>query len=242
VLSDDFAAPDGSDIDGTSPEVGGAWDTTTSGPILQIFNNAASIGPAGRDASAAFSSSIAHTDGTAIYIGFDISLSVALATGDYFFHVQSGSTPYNLVLARAATGGFQLGLADRADGTPTWGSDVLSLDTTYHVATSWSFAAGAVNDTFALYVDPTNAPLDANSPYLTHSWSSPSSEPATLSVANLRQGSAAVAPTLAFDNLRIGTDSSDVYSAATVPEVSSFLLVGVLGLGGLGKFLIWHWS
>ena len=119
----------------------------------------------------------------------------------------------------------------------TYGTDVLSLSTVYHIAISWSFVAGALNDTFNLYVNPTSAVEGSNTAYIANGgWGGGSAEPATsIGASNIRQGSAANAASGAVDNLNVATTFAEVSGvSAAVPEPGAVLFGGMICcVGGL---------
>jgi hypothetical protein len=218
----------------------GSWLQTGSvatSPI-QVNSGVVSLGTSGQDVYAMFSSPVNNVAGTSIYVGASINVSGAQSTGDYFLHVVrtpgTTSTFYDKVYAKATTGGYLLGLQDLT-GTVTYGTTVLGLGTSYRIVLSEDFVAGDMNDTFALYVDPTDLSVAVNNtPYLTATWSSVSSEAPSFDAVNLRQGTSTSAPTLTLDNLAVGQQFSEV---APVPEPST---VALFGAGGVALRMLRH--
>ena len=104
---------------------------------------------------------------------------------------------------------------------------MLSLGTTYRVVVDWSFVSGPLNDTFKLYVSPTD-PVQANdTPYYSTTWASTSAEPAQISAFNFRQGTAASAPAEKVDNLGVSTTFAE---ALAIPEPASLAMMAGAGL------------
>jgi len=220
---------------------------TNQGPWLATANAANPINVAsgranlltGQDAYAAFSSPVTATDGTSFYAGLTINVLSATATGDYFFHLSNpaGTTTsfYERLFVRSSTSGFQLGLVDTSGtgSTTTWGTVEFSLNTDYRVVVAQNFIAGATNDTFAVYVNPTDPSVEANNPaYLTHTWTSATLESTAYAAANLRQGGATTAPGVLVDDVVLSPTFSDV---TQVPEPSSMVLAAIGGLAMLGS-------
>ena len=229
VFNDSFTYPNGALV-GQGPWL--QTGTTTTNPI-QVASNRVALMNTGQDAYAALTSPVAHTDGNSIYTCFNLNVSAANAAGDYFLHlsdpVATTTNFYERVHVRSSGAGYQLGLVDTSGtgSTITYGGGVLNLNQDYFVVVAWNFVGGGTNnDTFAMYVDPTNPVEALNSTYLTHTWTSATVEPANqISAVNLRQGTAANAPTLTVDNLNVSTTFAE-----QVPEPASF---AVAVLGGL---------
>jgi hypothetical protein len=204
-------------------------------PGVGGIGNQASLTTTGQDAYKAFSGAVAHTDGNTIYTGMDVTVSAVQATGDYFIHVSDpvGTTTafFQRLFAKTSTvgGDFQFGLTDTSGtGSVTdYGATGLTLNTVYHVVVAWNFVAGANNDTFKVYVNPTSNTEGLNPTYLTHNWSSVTAEPAQLTEFNFRQGTATNAPTELVDNISVSDTFSDV---AAIPEPAS---ASLLMLGGV---------
>jgi hypothetical protein len=223
VLSDNFD----SYTSGTNLVGQGAWGqtgTSTATPIqvTGTGNLAASLGTSGQDAYEPFTSVVPHTAGNELVSDLTINVAAAQATGDYFFHltpdVGDSSLFYERLFAKSTTGGYLLGLESTA-GTGaviTYGTTVLPLNTAEDVEIDWNFLPGTTSDTFAVSVDGT--------PYagLTSvAWTSVNAEPSALAAVNLRQGTAANAPTLTVDNISI--------TSVSVPEPASLGLIAAVG-------------
>ena len=228
LFSDDFTYNNG-DLIGQGPWLQNGASVVTP---VQSLNGRAMLGASGQDVNAALSSPFSLIDGTSFYIGATINISAAQATGDYFLH-WSPATSSTIFLsrleARSSAGGFQLGYVETSGtgASLTWGTTVLNLNQDYRVVVAYNVVAGGVNDTANVYVDPVDYALEGNNtPYLSDSWNSVTAETITLGAINLRQGTAASAPTLALDDLVVGTAMSDMQ---VIPEPSSAALLG-LGL------------
>jgi hypothetical protein len=220
VFLDDFTSPAGNLV-GTTPDTGLAWTQTgaTATNPIQANGSAAALVTSGQDVYAGFSATLPSIAGESVHTSLDVNVSAAQATGDYFAHLSdplaTTSNFYQRLSARSSGNGYQLGLLDTSgtNSATTWGTTVLSFNQSYHVDVFWDFVAGATNDTFEVLVDL--------NPYLTHTWTSILAEPGQLVAANLRQGTAANAPTLTVDNLTV---------EGTIPEPASASLVAVSAL------------
>lgn len=218
----------------------GPWlQTAAAANPIQISGGRAQLVTSGQDIYGAFGSPAAFADGSSMFVGLTINVTSAQATGDYFFHLSNpagtSSAFFDRLFARSATGGFQLGFLDTSGtgSTTTWGTTVLSLATDYRIVIAQNFIAGANNDTFALYADPTDLAVEANnSAYLTHTWTSVLAETPTYAAVNLRQGSAGSAAAVSVDDISVSVTFSEV---ASVPEPSSVALAGLASLALLWK-------
>jgi hypothetical protein len=238
VFSDSFNT-DGALV-GSTPSVGGAWASTSGAGTnnLTVVGTALPVLTSGQDAQAAFSSVITRVDGQSAYMGLNINVSAAQATGDYFAALNvTGTALFNRLHIRSSGAGYQLGIASTSGGAPvTYGTAELSFGTSVNVVTAWDFVAGATNDEFAIYVNPLDSVRANNTAYLSgYVWGSTTAEPASFGFAGVRQGSAAAAPTLVMDNLVVATQFSDIVTA--VPEPASIACLMVAGaVGGLVRY------
>jgi hypothetical protein len=231
LFSDNFESDTAGNLVGQ-----GSWlqtGTSTATP-LQVGNGLVTVGSSGQDAYAAFSSAVNTANGGSLFIGLDLDVLTAQATGDYFLHVTTttgGTTGfYDKLEAKSSGSGYVLGMEEAGSDPVVWGTTVLNFDSSYQIVTEEDFVSGAANDTFELYVNPTSATASANSTYLNFAWNGTSAEAATYTEVNLRQGTATAAPTETVGNLVVGTSFSDVVA---VPEPSSLALAALGGLGSL---------
>lgn len=215
----------------------GTWlqtGTVATNPIQVTAagtGNAVTLGT-GQDAYNTLSAAITPTGGNKVVYAANISVATATPAGDYFLHLTSTGTNYFARLfARSSDAGFQLGLVD-VSGTgstisyPAASTNVLNFNQSYKVAVVWNFVDGTVNDTFAVYVDPTSATEGDNTAYLNHTWTSATAEPTTLTLFNVRQGGSTSFPGLMIDDVVVTDTFSDV-----VPEPTMMGLVGLAALG-----------
>jgi hypothetical protein len=240
LFSDDFNSYVNGNLVGQGP-----WLQTGTSAVtpIQESSGQALLGTSGQDAYAAFpGGAITLTDGTSIYAGLTLNVSAAQATGDYFLHFTPTAGNASLfpdrLFAKSSGTGYVLGWVETTGGaaTPVYGSTVLSFNTSYRVVMGYNDIAGALNDTGVVYVDPTDALVEANNtPYLTKTWTSTLPEAEAFAAINFRQGTAASAPTVAVDNLNASQTFSEVATFTAVPEPQSLALVG--GFGVLALFL-----
>lgn len=236
LFSDNFNYIDGNLV-GQGPWLQNG--TSIVAPI-QVLSGRAIIGPTGQDVNAALNSPLSLVDGTSFYIGSTINLSAANATGDYFLHwspTVSSTIFISRIQARSSGSGFQLGYVETSGtgATPTWGTQVLNFNQDYRMVLAYNVLAGPVNDTANLYVNPTDNLVEANNtPYLFDTWGSITPETTIVGAINLRQGTAANAPTLSIDALGVTTTFAEAAVFTPIPEPTSLSLLGGFGL------LAWH--
>jgi len=238
VFSDSFPDPNGALL-GQSAQIGsGVWSLTSStvNPI-QVNNGLVVLVNSGQDAYDALSSPVSTSAGGSIFVGLDLNVTAAQATGDYFLHFCStvGGTSgfYDKVWVKSSGSGFVLGSQDN-NGTVIYGSTVLTLGTTYRLVTEEDFVPGALNDTFEFYVNPTDLSVAANNTaYLSATWSGAGAEASSYAEINLRQGTAAAAPSETIDNLIVGSAFSNV---SVIPEPSTVALAAMGGVACLVAF------
>lgn len=215
---------------------------TFAGYKSSNIGNAASLVTTGQDVNQAFA---AQSTGS-IYAGFLVNVSASQGPGDYFFHLTQ--PPYTSTTFRGRvwikkdpTGtnfAFGLSKASTSAATITYTPYNYSLNTTYLVVLKYEFIAGAANDNVTLFVSPTLGATEP-SPTLTYI-DVTQTDASSLGFVALRQGTAANAPTLQIDGIRIGQTWADVTALAVmVPTLSEWGLI-ILGLAllGAGTFFI----
>jgi hypothetical protein len=235
VFSDNFNSyANGNLTNGTT------WfQTAAAASPVQVNNGTVVLGTSGQDVYSPLTTPTTLSDGQSIYFSLAINVSAAQTAGDYFLHFTpnagNSSLFYSRLFIKSVTGGFELGWLGTSGGTglPTYGTTVLSLSTPYQVVMAYNFSATTpTNSTGAVYVNPTDPIIGNNTAYLTANWLT-TTTPDTNSIAavNLRQGTAANAPSLTVDNLVVATAFSDVVA---VPEPSTLVLAALGGLACLG--------
>ena len=236
---DDFNSYANGNLAGTTQNgVGqGTWaQTSTSATTpVQVNNGTVVLGTSGQDVYAPLTSPISITDGSTFYIGATVDLTDAQSTGDYFLHwtpiVGSSTIFTERLFAKSSGAGFVFGYDASSGGTVNYSSTVLNFNTSYRVVLAYTGVNGTLNDTFALYVDPIDTSVEGNNTaYLTSGYVGTGAESTTVAGINLRQGTAANAPSVILDNLTVATLFNE---AAPVPEPSSVALFVMGGFAGL---------
>jgi len=214
----------------------GPWAQTGSSVVnpVQVLNGTVVLGTTGQDVYAALSTPISLTVGTTFYIGATVTLTAAQATGDYFMHftpiVGDTSALAERLYAKSAVGGFVFGY-NGTSGAANYSSSVLILNTSYRLVLAYTSVAGTANDTFALYVNPTDTAVELNNtPFFTSGYVGSGAEATNVAGINFRQGTASSAASVIIDNLSVGTIYSEL---APVPEPSVGAILGGFGLLGL---------
>ena len=134
------------------------------------------------------------------------------------------------LFAKSSGSGYVLGWGG-GNTTAVYGTTVLNLSQNYRVVLAYNAVAGAGNDTAFIYVDPTSATEGSNTPYNATAFVWPGgTENLAVAEINLRQGTAANAPTLTVDNLGMATSFGEAYVYTPVPEPTSLSLLGGFGL------------
>ena len=239
VFNDDFNSYVNGNLAGlTANAVGqGTWaqTSTSAATPVQVNNGTVVLGTSGQDVYAPLTSPISITDGSTFYIGATVDLTAAQAIGDYFLHwtpIVGSSTIFpERLFVKSSGAGFVFGYDASSGGTVNYSSTVLNFNTSYRIVLAYTGVNGALNDTFALYVNPTDTSVEGNNTaYLTSGYVGTGAESTTVAGINLRQGTAANAPSVILDNLTVATLFNE---AAPVPEPSSVALFVMGGFAGL---------
>lgn len=222
-FADDFnAAPLPYNLTATS---GSSW-TTHSGTTnfiqatvpglsyagLTTAGGSATLTTTGEDVHRSFS---AVANG-AVYASFLVNVASAQAAGDYFFHFGGPAigTTFNARIYLQSTGtGFRLGLTKANETDVRYTTATYNLNTTYLVVVKYSFVAGDANDQVSLFVEPA---LGAAEPTATVTTSSTTTDLNSIGTVALRQGTAANAPGLRLDYLRVGNSWAAVTARTAI--------------------------
>jgi hypothetical protein len=241
AFSDNFDLYSNGNLAGTTQdELGqGTWrqDNVSAATPVQVVNGKVVLGTSGQDVYSPLASSISIMDGSSFFIGATINLTAAQSAGDYFLHwsTPAGSTTtfFSRIFARSSGAGFQLGyVVTSGGGVTAYGTDVLDFNTDYRIVLAYNSVVGPINDTFSLYVDPTDTSVEGNNTaYLTGDYaSSTTAEQTSVDAINLRQGSAANAASVIIDDLNVATSFGETAVFTAVPEPSSIALATLGGM------------
>lgn len=159
-----------------------------------------------------------------VYLGFLLQLSAAQDAGDYFLHLGPnaiGTTFRARVFAKKNGTGFSLGVLKTGNGgvLPVYDTQVLDFNKSYWVVVKYVFNASANDDEALLFLNPAASSTEPATPLIKAITNDLDADTNLGSVA-FRQGSAANAPTLKIDALRVGTSWASVTTASNSPLIS----------------------
>jgi len=191
---------------------------TVSSPGLDFsglfaVGNTASMTNSGEDVSKVFAPNGIATG--AVYASCLVNVSAA-RTGDYFLHlgpVILGSAFAGRIYVQASGAGFKLGLSKgalAANTSASYTSATYSFGQTLFLVLKYEFKPSTNDDIVSLFVNPTVASTEPTTATLTDANSTDFANMGTLA---LRQGTAANAPTLRVDYLRVATTWANATNA-----------------------------
>jgi hypothetical protein len=212
----------------------GGWQqtgtATNNGTFITNNNQASMPATSGQDIWKAFTSNtivvVANNFGGYLQTKINFSITSATTNGDYFFHLSTvtnttSSFPQRLFAKSDGSTNLFLGLSG-SSSTGIYGTNPLSLNTTYNAVIQWSFLDGTNNDTLSLFVDPTDPILTNNAIYAATAFTTDQS---TVAAANLRIGGGTLqSPGVLVNSIEIGT---------VVPEPSTYALLLLSGAASL---------
>lgn len=188
---------------------------------LTTAGGSATMTTTGEDVNRSFAP---QTSGS-VYASFLVNVATAQATGDYFFHLGGntiGSTFNARVFVQPSGTGFRVGLAKGNETDVKYASTSLAYNTTYFLVVKYTLVAGDANDVVDLFVQPV---LGAAEPTSTLTTSSSATDLNSIGTVALRQGTAANAPGLRFDYLRVGNSWAAVTGSTGTPPVAGTITV-----------------
>jgi hypothetical protein len=202
--------------------------TFTNYPLSGI-GNAATLTTTGQDVYKAFP----KDSGGSFYSTFMLKVTAAQATGDYFYALSPAESQSNYtgrLFVRSSGAGFQVGVS-KSNEAAVYGSTVFNLNTTYLTVVKYSFdPAKDSNDVIKVYVLPSGAALTAEPAVAEIADTATSRADAkNFSFVTLRQGTAANAPSLVIDGIRV---EKSWYKAMGVPTLDNFYSVGTGSVAG----------
>ncbi len=190
-----------------------------SGYPQSNIGNSALVQRTGQDAYKQFAG-VGDSTGN-VYVSFMLRVDSTAAAGDYFFALLPDNSTSNYTgrfYAKDTTGGFRLGIA-KATSPLVYANPIYTYGTTYVVIIKYTFVDGTNNDEVSLFV---------------YSGAIPGSEPAPLvgpvtqaigDASNirrvaLRQGSAANAPVVLIDGIRVFKTWGNLVGITPITQVA----------------------
>ncbi|MEO0074775.1 MAG: T9SS type A sorting domain-containing protein [candidate division WOR-3 bacterium] len=169
------------------------------------IGNAAKVDTAGEDINKTFAS---QSSGT-IYTAFMMNVQKATTAGDYWFHLSTSPlSTYEFVarthIKRDASGNLAIGLGKRQSDT-TFSGYNYTLNTTYLVVIKYEIISGDSNDRLSLFIFSSGVPSTEPTTPTIGPIIPISSDPAHIGSVVLRQGTAANAPRVIIDGIRVAT-------------------------------------
>ncbi|MFA6469422.1 MAG: T9SS type A sorting domain-containing protein [Bacteroidota bacterium] len=230
LLQEDFNYPAGDSLRGHGWTITGTSTFNTvkvsngglnyAGYIGSFAGNGAYVDSTGQDVCIGFAS---QTTGT-VYASFMVNVAAVRNgspyVGDYFAHLtevvgSTGAFSPRIFVRAADNGKIAFGISKSSISTsipPTFTDSIYSLNTTYLLVAKYQFNAGTTTDDEVSLFVFTNYEVPAFEP------GAPSAGPVTstqtdiaaIAALGLRQGTAANAPTLVVDGIRVGNTWSNV--------------------------------
>ena len=191
--------------EGTNPITVVSPGLTYAGYNSSGIGNAAALTASGEDDNRTFDE---ITTGK-VYASLLVNVSAAQTAGDYFFHFSTSSMGSfsGRIFARDSSGKLAFGVS-KSSTAPNYTKAVYSYNTTYLLVVKYVFnTASDTDDAVDLFVNP---PLNAPEHSPTVSAPSGENDAAGMGAIVLRQGGAAIAPTLVIDGIRVATSWGSV--------------------------------
>jgi hypothetical protein len=222
---------------GTALSASTDWDALNSGtaPViasgnLSVTGLAASTGNKVTFAAGNIQEAVglldSYTVGT-VYYSFAFDLTAAPTATTYSFLIgNSGSNFGATVWLQAATGGYNIGLANKSNSTPNYSSTVYALNDVVFLVGSYEFVTGAGNDVSNLWINPTATTFGTVSAPTATLTAVGGTDLASINQFIIRGANGS--PAGEIDELRVGSSWASVTPVA-VPEPASAVL-GAFGL------------
>ncbi len=175
--------------------------------------NAATLTTTGQDIYRDAPSSIASGN---VYVSFLLNVTTAQATGDYFFALLPTTSTSNYTartFIKSSGAGFQIGVSKSTEAV-TYAPLTYTFGTTYLIVVKYNFATTTTtDDQISLYVFDSGVPATEPGSPTAGPTAGTATDAASLGRIALRQGTAANAPGLTIDAIRV----ADTWSNAPLP-------------------------
>ncbi|MDO9152916.1 MAG: hypothetical protein Q7U47_04280, partial [Paludibacter sp.] len=173
---------------------------TYTGYAESGVGNEISLTTSGEDLNKSFT---AITAGT-IYFSAIVNLSAAQATGDYFLHVgdlPTGTSYYGRLFVKLDGTKIAFGMLNTSGGVASYTASTYDLNTTYLLVVKFNLSTLAAS----LIVNPIISTTEPTDGWLTNTTGTVVVPAGGFQTINIRQGTAANAPTLKLDGIRVAT-------------------------------------
>jgi len=207
----------------TNPISATSAGLTYSGYVLSGVGNAAKLTTSGQ---IVYRNTQASSTSGSVYASFMLRIDTAQAGGDYFFALSPTSfTTYTgrVSVKLSSTGYYKIGVSKAAE-TVIYGNDSFATGVTTLVVLKYKYISGTANDSVVLYTFSSGFPATEPSQFEAATNGGTSTDATTLGRVALRQGSAAIAPALVIDGIRVGVSWADLNTATTTPPSPATLL------------------
>ncbi len=192
---------------------------TFSGYPQSNIGNSALVQRTGQDAYKQFSG-VGDSTGN-VYVSFMLRVDSTAATGDYFFALLPDNSTSNYTgrfYAKDTTGGFRLGIA-KATNPLVYANPIYTYGTTYIVVIKYTFVDGTNNDEVSLFVFSGAVPGTEPSP-LVGPVTQAIGDASNIRRVALRQGTAANAPVVLVDGIRVFKTWGNLVGITPITEVA----------------------
>jgi hypothetical protein len=201
LTSNGYTASSGT---GTNNLTAGATGLTYSNFGSSGVGNALAVANTGQDVWEAFSK---QSSPTTVYAAFLVNVSAAQTAGDYFFAFapEGAPTTYRartFIKSSSNSGFINFGISNA--GTATYGTTDFAVNTTHLVVVKYTFTS-ATSATATVYINPSTSAEPGTSEVSVNDVVG-ANAPADITSFSIRQGTAANAPTLVMDGIRIATN------------------------------------
>lgn len=204
----------------TNPVTAGTAGLTYSGYGGSNIGNAALMTTSGQDVQKGGWTALGSGN---LFLSAMINISSAsTATGDYFLGFYSNGAARARLFAKTVTGGFNIGIS-KGTNTAVYSSTVYSQDVTHLIVLKYSFITGTtLDDSVSLFVDPVVNGVENNLVISNMNDGGTDLSTSFAQTVIIRQGTAAQAPALTIDGIRVGTSWAEILS----PPNTSFYYNG----------------
>ena len=181
--------------------------------------NEITLSTSGEDLNKSF---VATTTGT-IYFSALVNLTAAQTPGDYFLHIgdiPTGTSYFGRTFAKLDGTKIAFGILNTSGGTPTptatYTTSIYDLNTTYLVVVKVNAATGASS----LIINP-DLSAEPSTGWTTSTTGTATVPAVGFSTINVRQGTAANAPSVKIDGIHVATSYNALFAATGLTNIKA---------------------